>query len=135
MANVEFTDYSAKVQTAITDAVIAWLYEVGGEIEAQTKRNTPVDTGQLEKSWTHVVDESKGEVVIGSPLENAIWTEFGTGEYALNGDGRKKPWRYEDVYGNWHTTTGKKPQRCLFNAFQAVKPKAIKALENKLKGM
>lgn len=135
MANVEFTDYSAKIKTAIADAVIAFLYEVAGEIEAQAKRNTPVDTGQLKSSWTYVVDESSGEAIVGSPLENAIWTEFGTGEYALNKNGRKTPWRYEDAHGNWHTTTGKKPQRCLFNAVQTVKPKAEKALENKLKGM
>ena len=25
-------------------------------------------------------------------MENAIWEEFGTGEYALNGDGRKGKW-------------------------------------------
>ena len=87
----------------------AWLYEAAGELEAQVKRNTKVGTGQLKNSWTYKVDESKGEATIGSPLENAIWEEFGTGQYALHGDGRKTPWVYKDDKGKWHTTIGKHP--------------------------
>lgn len=90
MGNVEFTDNRIKVEAALDDAVIAFLYEAAGEVEAQTKRaQTRVDTGQTKGAWTHHVDEDKGEAVIGNPLENAIWEEYGTGEYALKGNGRK----------------------------------------------
>lgn len=74
---VEFHDFSIEVIGAIDDAVVAYLHEAAGEVEAQVKRNSRVGTGQLKNSWTYKVDESKGEAKIGSPLENAIWEEFG----------------------------------------------------------
>jgi hypothetical protein len=58
---------------------------------------------------------------VGSPLENAIWEELGTGEYALGGNGRKTPWRYRDRHGQWHTTSGKRPSRAFFKAYMKVK--------------
>ena len=130
---LEFQDYSFKVKDALNNAIIAFLYEAAGELEAQVKRNTPVDTGQLKSSWDYHVDEAKGEAIVGSPLENAIWNEFGTGQYALHGDGRKTPWKYRDIKGKWHTTTGKRPQRSFYHAFVFLQPKLIQALEQKLK--
>ena len=84
---VEFRDNSIKVKAALNEAIIAYLYEAAGELEAETKRNTRVDTGNTKNSWSYIVDTNKGEAVIGNPLENAIWEEFGTGEYALKADG------------------------------------------------
>lgn len=133
MADIQFEDNSMEVKTALEAACIAWLYEAGGELESQVKRNSRVDSGQLKGSWQYKVDEAKQEAIIGSPLENAIWEEFGTGQYALKGNGRKTPWRYKDLESKWHTTIGKKPNRALFNAFNTLKPKLHKALEKKLK--
>ena len=93
---VKFTNNSAKVKGALNDAVSAYLHEAGGELEAQVKRNSRVGSGQLKNSWTYNVDDSKGICTVGSPLENAIWEEFGTGEYALKGNGRKGGWIYKD---------------------------------------
>lgn len=135
MSDLKFIDNRMEVYAAMDSAIESWLHEAAGELEAQTKRNTPVDTGQLKSSWGYKVDEHKNEAIIGSPLENAIWNEFGTGQYALHGDGRKTPWKYKDIKGKWHTTTGKRPQRTLFNAFERNKSKIQKALENKLKGL
>jgi len=131
---VKFTDNSAAVKGALNDAVIAYLYEASGELEAQVKRNTKVGSGQLKNSWTYKVDESKGESTIGSPLENAIWEEFGTGEYALHGDGRKGGWFYKDEKGKWHHTYGKNPHRAFQNAFNSLKTALIKRAEQILKG-
>lgn len=129
MGNVEFTDNRIKVEAALDDAVIAFLYEAAGEVESQTKiAQTRVDTGQTKGAWTHHVDEDKGEAVIGNPLENAIWEEYGTGEYALKGNGRKDGWFYEDEEGNGHFTHGKKPLRPLQKAFDKTKSKIIKRL-------
>jgi hypothetical protein len=133
--SVQFQDNSAKVKDALNDATKAWLYEAAGEMEAQVKRNTKVGTGQLKNSWTYKVDESKGEATIGSPLENAIWEEFGTGQYALHGDGRKTPWVYKDDKGNWHRTTGKQPRRALNNAYITLKSSLQARLEQVLKGL
>lgn len=130
---VEFIDNSVQVKAAINAAVIAYLYEAGGELEAQVKRNTRVDTGQTKGQWQYVVDESKLEVVVGNPLENAIWEEFGTGEYALNGDGRKGGWYYVDRKGARHFTRGKTPSRALQNAFTSLKAALIKRAAEVLK--
>ena len=133
--NVVFEDNRLKVNAEMQDAVIAFLYEVCGEYQSQTARNTRVDTGQTKGSWDYTVDETAFQVTIGSPLENAIWEEFGTGEYALNGNGRKGGWYYVDEMGNGHFTHGKTPNRALWNAFQTLKPAIQAAMEEKLKGI
>lgn len=131
--SVEFKDNSLKVKAALNEKTIAWLHEAAGEIESQTKRNTRVDTGQLKNSWANTVDESNGTATVGSPLENAVWEEFGTGEYALHGDGRKTAWTYKDRKGKWHRTSGKRPSRALNNAFASSKGKLKSRLEKMLK--
>lgn len=132
--SVKFTNNSAKVKGALDDAVRAYLYEAGGELEAQVKRNSRRGTGQLANSWTYRVDESKGECVVGSPLENAIWEEFGTGEFALHGDGRKGGWFYKDEKGKWHHTFGKTPRRAFQSAFNSLRNALIRMAEEVLKG-
>lgn len=117
----------------IRKAIVAGLVEGGGEILSQVIRNTRVDTGQLKDSWQLVVDEDKLEAYIGSPLENAIWEECGTGEYSLNGDGRKGGWLYKDRHGETHFTRGKTPSRALHKAFISKKSVARKAIERQLK--
>lgn len=133
--SVQFKDNSMAVKAALNDAVLQYLHEAAGELEAQTKRNqTRVDTGQTKGGWTHVVDESNLEATVGNPLENAIWEEFGTGEYALEGNGRKGGWKYKDAKGEWHFTRGKTPLRAFHTAYTNLKPKLIKRAEQVLKG-
>jgi len=124
-ANVQFINNLVKVKKALNDKAVAWLYEACGELEAQTKRNSKVVTGKTKGSFQYRVDESSLEGAVGSNYENAIWEEFGTGEYALNGDGRKGGWFYRDAQGIGHFTHGKKPKRSLFKAFTALKSKLI----------
>lgn len=135
MADVKFEDNSMKVKAAIDEALLQFLEEAASELQSQAARGTPIDTGQLEGSWAHTVDESNLEAKIGSPLENAIWTEFGTGEYALKGNGRKGGWFYKDDKGQGHFTHGKKPVRMLHNAFEQTKGKIIKRAEQIMKGL
>lgn len=159
MADIQFEDYSARIEAELNEKIIAWLYEAAGEIQASAIRNTKVDTGQLKGSWTYKVDESSGEARVGSPLENAIWEEFGTGEYAVKGDGRQGYWVYIKG-GEVHSkspktytlqkakqivaimrskgleayyTKGKKPKRILQNAFVNNQEKLKRALANMLK--
>lgn len=133
--STRFTNNSAQVKAALDDAAIAYLYEAGGELEAQVKRNSRVGTGQLKNSWTYTVDEKGGVCTVGSPLENAIWEEFGTGEYALNGDGRKGGWYYRDEKdGTWHHTFGKTPHRAFHRAFTSLRTALIRRAEEVLKG-
>lgn len=126
MADVIFKDDTAKVLRACNNAIDAALLEASAEIVSQTARNTRVDTGELKSSWRANVSEVANgyEAVIGSPLENAIWEEFGTGEYALNGDGRKGGWGYEDrKTGETVWTHGKRPSRAFYKAITVTKPK------------
>lgn len=119
--SVEFKDYTRIVLQKIQENGEAFLEEVGGEVEAQTKRNTKVDTGKTKGSWEHIVNADKMEVQIGSRYKNALWEELGTGIYALNGDGRKNKWVYRTPDGKFHTTVGKKPRRALYNAYNSKK--------------
>lgn len=159
--SVEFTDNSAKVKEALEEACIAYLYEAAGELEAQTKRNSrPVKYGRhdVRGNWKYRVDEAKQEAVIGNPLEASYWEELGTGEFALNKDGRKGWWVY--VEGNdtpranqksytekeakqtaaflrskgldAHATKGVKANRPLFRAFTSLKAALIRRAEEVL---
>jgi len=90
---VQLTDNSQTVKKAIADAVRAFLHEAAGEIVSQTQKNVRVDTGQTKGSYQYRIVEGQDEqkAIIGSDYMNAVWEEFGTGEYALHG-GRKGGW-------------------------------------------
>lgn len=158
MAGFEFIDNCLLIKAEIEDAAVAFLHEAAGEITAQTKRNSRVDTSQTKDSYEYSVSESELKAVIGSSLENAVWEEFGTGEYALNHDGRKGGWyisadkldgktksKFENKYhfkkvtskdGKvFYYTKGKKPNRPFFKAAEKTKPKLKRMLESKLGGV
>jgi hypothetical protein len=134
-SEVIFEDYTIKVQNAIDDKINAVLEECAGELESQVKRNTRVDTGKTKNSFRHKVVDSEHTAYIGSSDENAIWEEFGTGEYALEGNGRKGGWAYKDAKGDWHFTHGKKPSRAFWKAYTSLKNKIINHIQNALKGL
>ena len=131
--SVEFKDFSKIVLQKIQETGETFLEEVGGEVEAQTKRNNKVDTGKTKNSWEHIVDADKMEVQIGSRYQNALWEELGTGIYALNGDGRKNKWVYRTPDGKFHTTVGKKPRRALYNAYNSKKNLIIREARRRFK--
>lgn len=118
---VKFEDFSPKVKNAIDEKALQFLEEAASEVESAARRNSRVDSSQLKGSWTHTVDESVKEATVGSPLENSIWEELGTGEYAVEGNGRKGGWVYQDGDGDYHHTMGKKPNRTLQRAFDSKK--------------
>lgn len=138
MADVEFKDFSIKVKAAIDDRINVALEECAGELESQVKRNSrvaPENGGKTKNSFKHKVDTFKHVAYIGSDYENAIWEEFGTGEYAINGNGRKGGWSYKDAKGNWHHTKGKSPSRAFWNAYLSLKSKIINHIRNSMKGL
>lgn len=135
MADVIFEDYTIQVQGAIDDRINSVLEECAGELESQVKRNSRVDTGKTKSSFRHHVDDATHTARIGSSDENSIWEEFGTGEYALQGNGRKGGWSYKDEKGEWHHTFGKNPSRAFWNAYTSMKSKIINRIQNALKGL
>lgn len=117
MNSIEYKDYREEVKAKMRDLVIQWLHEACGELEAQTRRNQRVKTGKTKGSWRYVIDYDKLEGMVGSDSDNAVYEEFGTGEYALDGNGRKGGWWYKDALGKWHFTRGKRPCRALYHAY------------------
>ena len=93
MADIEFSleDNRAIIKRKMNGVVEATLAECAAELVSQTARNSRVATGQTKGSWkSNIRKTSTGyEAVIGSEQENALWEEFGTGEYAIKGNGRK----------------------------------------------
>lgn len=134
---VKFIDYTVKVKNAIDERAEAVLEEVAGELESQVKRNTRVRTGKTKNSFQHKVSKTDEgfEANIGSDYENAIWEEFGTGDYALKGNGRKGGWFYEDEKGDGYFTHGKRPSRAFWNAYTTLKNKIITHIQNAFKGL
>ena len=163
--NVVFQDFSFEVKEALDETSIGWLYATAEEIKSQAQRNCKTDYEeggkQLKGSYNTKVDEAKGEAQIGSPMEAAYWEEWGTGEYAAHGDGRKGWWIYipgqesmgggrtyydemeammmaayiQSRYGKKaYVTNGRRPNYTLENAFGVTKNPAISRLEELLKG-
>ena len=160
-AKVEFQDFSIQVKEALEGAAIQWLEEASNELQSQAIRNSEFST-DVKNNWKHVVDESKQVATIGNTLELAIWTELGTGEYALEGKGRKGYWVYvkgnssvkESQPGRARTleeakravailrdqgleayyTKGQRPRRMLHNAFESKKAAIIRRAEQVFKG-
>ncbi len=90
-------------------------------VEAEAKKNCPVDMGQLRASITSdvTIDESGITGYIGSNLDYAPYVHNGTGIYALDGSGRKTPWGYEvkaGKYEGYYRTHGQRPNQFLENA-------------------
>lgn len=120
--SVKFQDNSIKVKEAITKAANSFLIEAISELQAQTVKNTKVYTGRTKVSIRIHIDPTEMEAQVGSNYENFIWEELGTGEFAVNGDGRKGGWKYQNpITGKWYSTRGKRPRRMLFNAFNTKK--------------
>lgn len=128
-------DNSGEVKDSFRRTAVAWLYEACGELASAVRNNQRVRTGRTRQSWRHVVVEDQLEGYVASDAENAVWEEFGTGEYALNGNGRKGGWVYRDEKGVRHFTRGKKPQRPLYKAYMALKNVIIASARERFKGM
>ena len=115
---VIFEDFTGEVTEQIMNIVGNWLEEASAELSSQAAKRTRRGSGETADKWTNMVDKTNMVAYVGNPLENAIWEEFGTGEYALNNDGRKGGWVYYDENkGEFHHTYGKTPTRALHHAF------------------
>ncbi len=100
-------------------------------VENQAKENCPVDTGELRMSITHYVEGDAG--VVGTNKQYAPYVEYGTGLFAVEGNGRQTPWSYQDAKGEWHSTKGQKPQPFLEPALLDNKKNIIKIFDEAIK--
>ena len=157
MANyVHLEDFSRLVIEAVKDAGVGILHEAAGEVVSQTQRNLGKEKGrwhqEQKEQWQYKVDNNKLEATIGNPMERSLWTEFGTGDGAEGGKGRKGYWVYVKGSGDEnrppkggksytleeakkimamlqadgldaHITKGQKPKRPFRNAYNTARPK------------
>lgn len=101
-------------------------------VETDAKKLCPVDDGQLRQSITsELINNNNGAV--GTNVEYAPYVHQGTGIYAVNGDGRKDRWSYQDAEGKWHSTIGQKPQPFLERALDNNRDKINKIFEDEIK--
>lgn len=141
MANkitVKFTDNTVQVTKTIESAAIKFLEEAKATLASQAAKNSPVDSGDLKRSFTtdSLVVDSEFKAYIGSSLEYAIYQEYGTGEYALQGNGRKDGWIYKSKKdGKYYFTRGTAPKRMLYRAFQTKKEAVKKRGQDIFKGL
>lgn len=133
---IEFTNNAKVIKKLLNIECEQALTDCGQILKSNVRDLTRVKTGQTKRSFDYRLADkgSELEVKVGSPLENAIWEELGTGEYAIEGNGRKGGWYYEDEKGEGHFTRGKTPSRALYYAIKNCK-NAIKSRLGKIGGV
>lgn len=127
--SIKIEDFTEEVKKQLNKACLAAITETAIEVQNSAMNTVRVDTGETRGSYSYQVDEGNLEAKVGSANENAVWEEFGTGQYAINGNGRKTPWVYVDRHGKAHKTSGKRPSRPLYTATVKNKDTLIRALK------
>lgn len=106
-------------------------------IERMAKKAAPVSPGGGRlRSSIHMrpFRGSDFDIEVGTNVFYAVYQEYGTGKYAVNGNGRKTPWAYVNEDGVLVWTAGNKPQPFLNPAFDKVRPTFLPELKRALKG-
>lgn len=131
----EFTDNSDQVKRQFTDISEQGMLAAALIIEGRAKSLAAVQTGEMRDKIDHKVKVNGSQIIgtVGSPTMHAIYVEFGTGEFAENGAGRKGGWVYKDPSGQWYFTRGQKPKPFLRPAFRRSKKDIEKIIAMKLK--
>lgn len=96
-------------------------------VEAAAKQKAPKGNGDLRRSIASRVKDKTGEVF--TPLEYAPYVEFGTGLFAEEGGRKDVPWNYQDDEGEWHSTSGMKPQPYMRPALNENREKVLRIIK------
>ena len=99
-------------------------------VESEAIKKAPKGDGDLRRSIKSKVFDTYG--VVFSSLEYAPYVEFGTGIFAENGGRQDVPWSYQDEEGEWHSTSGMKPQPYMRPALIENKEKVKKILREEI---
>ncbi len=107
--NTEFLNLNLILDSlADEQAINAAIGKACALVERSAKEKAPKDTGALRRSITSEVANKEG--VVFTPLEYAPYVEYGTGLFAESGGRKDVPWNYQDDKGEWHSTSGMRPQ-------------------------
>lgn len=104
-------------------------------VEGRAKQLAPKGNGTLRNSIQSKVEKRDGEIVgvVFTPLEYAPYIEYGTGLFAEGGGRTDVPWHYQDDEGEWHTTSGMKPQPFMRPAANETRNQVIRILGESIK--
>jgi HK97 gp10 family phage protein len=114
------------------DSVTASLNRACALVERAAKQKAPKGNGELRRSIASRTETDADGIkgIVFTPLLYAPYVEFGTGLFAENDNGRKEvPWHYKDDEGNWHTTSGMKPQPFLRPALEENREQILRILK------
>ena len=92
------------------------------------KKKATKEKGDLRRSITSKVEGAEG--VVYTPLEYAPYVEYGTGLFAESGGRTDVPWNYQDDEGNWHSTSGMKPQPYMRPALNENKEEILRIIRD-----
>lgn len=100
-------------------------------VERDAKIKAPKDTGALRRSITSEIVTEDGDIagIVFTPLEYAPYVEYGTGLFAESGGRKDVPWNYQDDEGNWHSTSGQRPQPYMRPALNENREEIIKLIK------
>ena len=101
-------------------------------VERSAKQKAPKDKGDLRRSITSKVEGTEG--VVYTPSEYAPYVEYGTGLFAERGGRTDVPWNYQDDEGNWHSTSGMKPQPYMRPALNENREEILRIIKEGLIG-
>ncbi|KMT21594.1 HK97-gp10 family putative phage morphogenesis protein [Clostridium cylindrosporum] len=136
MSNKEFNQSIDNATFKIIQEVSKNLRKACLLVEADAKKNCPVDMGYLRASMFSNVKIESNEL-IGFITNNSSYAPYvhnGTGIYAKDGTGRKTPWGYvvkSGKYKGYHFTVGQKPNPFLEKARDKNRDKILKLLGGK----
>lgn len=129
MIEIKLADNSFQTLDEFRDAVARALERCGMKAEEYAKDLCPFDTGNLRNSISHQVSDN--EAFVGTSSKYGVYVELGTGKYVAGG--RPTPWVYQDANGDWHKTSGNKPQPFIKPAVADHKQTYRNIIEDELK--
>ena len=104
-------------------------------VEGEAREKAPKRTGNLKGSFESKVERTGTEIIstVYTPVDYAAYQEFGTGLFAVNGDGRKTSWAYEDEQtGELVWTRGNRPHPFMGPALRENKDVVMQLLKGAL---
>lgn len=130
---------SLEVKKALLESVVKALNNSVLFVEREAKKNITengnVDTGHLRANIFSEVNAEKNNLYarVGTDVFYGKYLEFGTGIYAVEGNGRKTPWVYENRKGEKVFTRGSKPHPWLKPAIEDHTEEIKAIFENTIK--
>ena len=135
MANTEFEGIDKVIkridELADVEGYKAAMKKACALVEREAKKKAPKDTGELRRSISSKLEITENEIlgIVYSALLYAPYIEYGTGLFAENGGRVDVPWNYRDDKGEWHTTSGMKPQPYMRPALNECREEIVRILK------